>query len=66
MEQGQGNWGRLALMSGATSAVLIYQIASATEAPGTALKFLQYGLLALSLIALAGALVKLASGRSES
>ena len=50
-------------MSGATSLFLIYQIASATEAPGMALMLLQYVLLALSLIGLVDALIKLASGR---
>jgi hypothetical protein len=42
------------LMSGVTSAVLVYEITSATEAPGRALEILQYVLLALGLIGLVG------------
>jgi hypothetical protein len=44
-------------MSGMTSAVLIYEITSATEAPSQALALLQYGLLACGLIGLVGSLV---------
>ena len=47
-------WPRLMLMSGVTSAALIYEITSATEAPGRALEILQYVLLALGLIGLVG------------
>ena len=50
-------WPRLTLMSGMTSAVLIYEITSATEAPSQALALLQYGLLACGLIGLVGSLV---------
>jgi hypothetical protein len=49
---------KLMLMSGATAALLIYQIASATEAPSQALAVLQYCLLAGALLGLAGSLVK--------
>ena len=50
-------WPRLMLMTGVTSAVLIYQIASATEAPRQALAVLQYVLLACALIGLVGSFV---------
>ncbi|QCK84884.1 hypothetical protein E8L99_03345 [Phreatobacter aquaticus] len=63
MDEGRGKWIRLALMSGATSALLLYQIFGATEAPSTALKVMQYGLLALALFALIGALVKMMNAR---
>lgn len=49
------------LMSGATAALLIYQIARATEAPGQALAVLQYCLLAGALLGLVGSLVKYVS-----
>jgi hypothetical protein len=49
------------LMSTATSAWLIYDIATATEAPRRALAILQYCLLACALIGLAGSLVMFAS-----
>ena len=39
-------WPKLMLMSGITSAWLLYDMAKATEAPSRALAFLQYGLLA--------------------
>jgi hypothetical protein len=42
------------LMSGISSAVLIYEIPSATEAPSQALSIVQYALLAGSLIGLVG------------
>jgi hypothetical protein len=49
------------LVSGATAALLIYQIASVTEAPGRALAVLQYCLLADALLGLVGSLVDYAS-----
>jgi hypothetical protein len=49
------------LMSGITSAWLLYEMATAAEAPGRALAILQYGLLAGALIGLVGSLVMLAS-----
>ena len=55
------NWGVMALMTGATSAWLIYDMASASEAPSRALMLLQNILLACALIGLAGALFKLMS-----
>jgi hypothetical protein len=44
----QTNWPMLFLMSGATSAWLIYDFNTATEAPRQALAILQYILLAMS------------------
>jgi hypothetical protein len=50
-------WPKLMLMSGITSAWLLYEMAMATEAPSRALAILQYGLLACAMIGLAGSLV---------
>lgn len=52
---------KLMAMSGATSAWLIYDMTTATEAPGQAVAMLQYALLACSLVGLAGSLVSRAS-----
>jgi hypothetical protein len=38
-------WPKLMLMSGITSAWLLYEMATATETPSRALAILQYGLL---------------------
>jgi hypothetical protein len=54
-------WPKLMLMSGITSAWLLYEMATATETPTRALAILQYGLLACALIGLVGWLVMLAS-----
>ena len=54
-------WAKLMLMSGITSAWLLYEMATATEAPSRALAILQYGLLAGALTGLVGSLVMLAS-----
>jgi hypothetical protein len=54
-------WPKLTLMSGITSVWLLYEMATATEAPRRALVILQYGLLACALIGLVGSLVMLAS-----
>jgi hypothetical protein len=51
------------LMSGATSAWLVYDLSSATEAPSNAVAVLQYGLLGCSLFGLIGSLAMLASGK---
>lgn len=51
------------LMSAITSIWLIYDIATATERPGPMLAFLQYGLLALTLVSLVGAAVMYARER---
>jgi hypothetical protein len=50
-------WPKVMLMSAATAAWLIYDMATATEAPRQALAILQYGLLACALFGLAGSLV---------
>ena len=54
-------WPKLMLMSGITAAWLLYEMATATEAPGQALAILQYGLPACALIGLVGSLAMLAS-----
>ena len=54
-------WPKLMPMSGITSAWLLYEMATATEAPSRALAILQYGLLAGALTGLVGSLVMLAS-----
>jgi hypothetical protein len=54
-------WPKLMLMSGVTSAWLIYDMTTATEAPRQAVAVLQYGLLACALLGLIGSLVILAS-----
>jgi hypothetical protein len=56
------NWGLMALMTGAVSAWLIYDIASASETPRQAVALLEYFLLACGLIGFAGAVVKLLAG----
>lgn len=57
------NSGRLALVSAAVAAWLIYDMATASEAPSRALATLQYALLACALIGLVGSVVKLMSAR---
>jgi hypothetical protein len=52
-----GKWPKLMLMSAATSAWLIYDIASATEVPRQAVAILQYCLLACALVGLVGSVV---------
>ena len=54
-------WPKLMLMSGITSAWLLYDKATASEAPSRALAILQYTLLAGALVGLVGSLVMLAS-----
>jgi hypothetical protein len=48
-------------LSGITSAWLLYEMATVTEARSRALAILQFGLLACALIGLVGSLVMLAS-----
>lgn len=50
-------WGKMALLNAACASWLIYDMATATEAPSRALALLQYFLLALSSIALAGSVI---------
>jgi hypothetical protein len=52
-----GKWRRVMLMSAATSAWLVYDSATATEAPSQAVAIFQFGLLACSLVGLAGSLL---------
>ena len=54
----KSSWGKLIIMNAVVSGWLIYIIASASEAPSQALAILQYVLLALSLIGLAGSFYK--------
>jgi hypothetical protein len=54
-------WPKVTLMSGITSAWLLYDMATATEAPSRGLAVLQYGLLACALVGLIGSLAMLAS-----
>jgi hypothetical protein len=61
VENPVSKWPRMILMSAATSTWLIYDMATATEAPRQAVAILQYCLLACALIGLAGSLVMLAS-----
>ena len=58
-QQNKGKWIKTALMTGAVSAWLIYDMATASEPPGSALLFLQYFLLTCALISLVGSLVML-------
>ena len=52
-----GYWGKMALLNTACASWLIYDMATATEAPSRALALLQYFLLALSSTALVGSVV---------
>jgi hypothetical protein len=52
-----GKWPKVMLMSGLTSAWLLYDIATATEAPRQAVALLQYGLPACAVIGLIGSIV---------
>jgi hypothetical protein len=54
-------WPKLMLMSAATSAWLIYDMSSATEAPRQAVAILQYCLLAGALAGLVGSVVMAAT-----
>ena len=56
-------WSRLMLMRGATSAWLLYDIATSSEAPRQAVAILQYGLLACALVGLIGSIVMAATAK---
>lgn len=56
-------WPKIMLMSGLTSVWLLYDIATAAEAPRQAVTILQYALLACALIGLVGSIVMAASER---
>ena len=53
-------WPKMMLMRGATSAGLVYDMTSTTEAPSHAVAVLQYGLLGCALFSLIGSLVMFA------
>jgi hypothetical protein len=54
-------WPKLMLMSAATAAWLIYDIATATEAPSRAVATMQYAFLALAVIGFFGSLLNYVS-----
>jgi len=54
-------WPKLMLMSAATAAWLIYDMAAATEAPRVAVAYMQYAFLALAVIGFFGAWLNYAS-----
>jgi hypothetical protein len=56
-------WVKVMLMSGVTSALLVYDMTTATEAPRLMLAYLQYTLLGMALFALVGSAVMYATGR---
>jgi hypothetical protein len=56
-------WVKVMLMSGVTSAFLVYNMTTATEAPRLMLAYLQYTLLGMALFALVGSAVMYATGR---
>jgi len=58
-------WPKVMLMSGLTSAWLLYDMATATETPRQAVAVLQYGLLACALIGLIGSVVMAASDSGQ-
>jgi hypothetical protein len=58
-----GKWPKVMLLSAVTSCWLLYDIATATEAPRLALAILQYILLACALVALVGSAVMCATER---
>lgn len=58
-----GKWPKVMLLSAATSLWLLYDLATATEAPSPALALLQYALLACVLVALIGSAVMYATDR---
>jgi hypothetical protein len=60
-----GKWPKVMLMSGLTSAWLLYDIATATETPRQAVAMLQYGLLACALIGLIGSVVMAAQEKQD-
>ena len=61
----KSRWPKVMLMSGVTSAWLLYDIATATEAPRQAVAILQYGLLACALIGLMGSIVMAATDSGQ-
>jgi hypothetical protein len=62
-ESAVNKWPRMILMSAVTSAWIIYDMTTATEAPRQALAVLQYALLACSLVALVGSFLMMATSQ---
>ena len=58
-----GKWAKVMLMSAVTSAFLVYDMTTATEAPRLMLAYLQYSLLGLAMFSLLGSAVMYATGR---
>lgn len=58
IDRRKSNWGKLIVMNAAVSAWLIYDIATASEAPSAILAIRQYVLLAGALIGLVGSVIK--------
>lgn len=54
-------WPKLMLMSAATEVWLIYEIATATEAPRATVAYLQYAFLAMAVIGFFGSLLNYVS-----
>jgi len=54
-------WPKLMLMSAATAAWLVYDMAAATETPRVAVAYMQYAFLALAVIGFFGAWLNYAS-----
>ncbi|MEH2513033.1 hypothetical protein V1291_004387 [Nitrobacteraceae bacterium AZCC 1564] len=50
-------WPKLMLMSAVTAAWLVYDIATATEAPGPAVAYMQYAFLAMAVVGFFGSLL---------
>jgi hypothetical protein len=61
-EKTVSRWSKLMLMNGVTSALLICELAGATESPSQALAILQYAMLACALIGLVGSVVMYVGG----
>jgi hypothetical protein len=57
-ETRKSNWGKLIIMNAAVAAWLIYDMATASEAPRQAVAILQYVLLPCALLGLTGSVVK--------
>jgi hypothetical protein len=59
-QSGKGKWARTAVLTAAVAAWLIYDMATAVEAPSQALWLLQIFLLACAGVSCAGSLIMLA------
>ena len=62
-ESRKRNWGKLAIMNAAVAAWLIYDMATASEAPRQAVAILQYFLLACATLGLVGSVAKCLSAK---